>query len=120
MARLIAFTIIAALAERPHCRLQPFRDGPDPRRGFGGQPVPFERLQASETQRAVKVGADLARLGTQVEHLVLRLLDHGAVDPGEAVGGDLRTKLLAQLQVALGPQFQGRALLSPKPPRSVM
>ena len=117
MARLIAFTIIAALAERPHCRLQPFRDGPDPRRGFGGQPVPFERLQAAETQRPVKVGADLARLGTQVERLVLRLLDHGAVDPGEAAGDDLRPKLLAQFQVALGPPVPGSPALEPESAR---
>jgi hypothetical protein len=46
--------------------------------------------------------------------LVPRLLDDGAVDPGEAVGGDLRAKLLAQLQVALRSQLQGRPLLGPK------
>ena len=56
----------------------------------------------------------LARLGTEVEHPLPRLLDHGAVDPGEAVGRDLRAKLLAQLQVALRPQLQGRPLLGPQ------
>ena len=40
-----------------------------------------------------------------------RLLDHGAVDPGEALGGNLRAKLLAQFEVALRPQLQGRPLL---------
>ena len=71
----------------------------------------MESLQAAKTQRPVEIGADLTRLGTKVEHLVGRLLDHGAVDSGEAVGRDLRAKLLAQFEVALRPQFQGRPFL---------
>ena len=102
---------VAALAQRPHRRLQLLGDGPDAGFDFPGETEALERLQPADPERPVEIGADLARLGAKVEHPVRRLLDHGAVDPGETLGGDLRPQLLAQLQVGLRSQLQGRPLL---------
>ena len=111
---MIALIDIAALAERPHGRLWLLREDPDARFDLVSEAEAFERLQAADPERAVEVGADLPGLGTKIEHAVRRLLDHGAVYAGEALGGDLGPQLLAQLEVGLRPQFQRRPFLRPQ------
>ena len=73
---------------------------------FPGETVALQRLQPADPERAIKVGADLAGFGPQIEHPFGRLLDHRAVDAGETLGGDFCVQLLAQFQIGLRPQLQ--------------
>jgi hypothetical protein len=43
------------------------------------------------------------------------LAHHGAIDPGEALGGDLGLKPTPQLEVGFRPKLKGRAFLGAQP-----
>ena len=103
------------LAQLPHGRLEPLRERPHAGLGLAGEPIALKGLQAADAERPVEVAVDLAGLGPQVQHQLLGLRQHGAVDAGEALGRDHGRKLGLQLPVGLRPKLQGRQLLRPQP-----
>ncbi|MGE5271029.1 MAG: hypothetical protein ACM3JG_15305 [Thiohalocapsa sp.] len=50
-----------------------------------------------------------------IEHPLRRLRDHRAVDAGEALGRDLRSQRVSQLEIGFGSELQGRPLLGAPP-----
>ena len=106
---------VATLPELPHGRLEPVGERPYSGLGLAGQPIAFQGLQAADAERAVEVAVDLAGLGPQVQHQLLGLRQHGAVDAGEALGRDHGRKLDLQLPVGLRAKLQGGQLLRPQP-----